>query len=297
MFIADLNKELTGRLLDIWQGKVLTPTKCEKYRQLWRQQANAPQDDLTIQSSEPPLIQRSYLINLKRRPDRLETALKQFEAVGITPTIFEAVDGHKLPLVQGDTAGKGAMGCLLSHLACLQQAILEGLDTVAIYEDDVVFCPDFQHRLQHLLTIIPPQTDMIYLGSQHREQPQKLREGLVRCKDCHRNHATVYPSLRGMKRLYQIWLSNLGNHADHILKNYFGELYAVAAEPFLCGQGEGVSDVSAGKNFSERWWDLDGKPRLIKTVTREERQQEECKCKKTANIRKRLQAMKGEDER
>ncbi|OWK46631.1 hypothetical protein [Fimbriiglobus ruber] len=39
MYIEEIKKELTGRMLDIWQGKTdLPPEKAEEYRNLWRQQ-------------------------------------------------------------------------------------------------------------------------------------------------------------------------------------------------------------------------------------------------------------------
>lgn len=232
-------------------------------------------------------IQRSYLINLKRRPDRLEESLKEMNKAGIRPVVFPAVDGSALPLPQGWKDGAGAYGCLESHKRVLENAILDGLECIAVFEDDAVFTDNYQEKLAHLVRQAPKDWDMLYVGGQHRQTPKPIREGVVRCTDCHRTHAYI---VRGhaIKRLYQIWSSNQG-HADHILgRGYFDELRAYAADPWLCGQGASVSDIN-GREAGERWWDTPRKP-VTKAIDTNEKG---CNCKKTADTRRRLQAMKG----
>jgi len=54
MFIAELNKELTGRMLDIWEYRAdgLTKEQCENYRQSWLMQ---------VTSDPEPILLKHYL--------------------------------------------------------------------------------------------------------------------------------------------------------------------------------------------------------------------------------------------
>jgi len=226
--------------------------------------------------------QRTYLINLKRRPDRLKAALGELRRAGIAPVVFEAIDGTALPLPQGWNAGAGAYGCLESHKRILEQAIVDGLDIVAVFEDDVTCTDNYQDKLASVFRQLPQDWDMLYVGGQHRKTPTPVREGIVRCTDCHRTHGYI---VRGhaIKRLYQIWSSNQG-HADHILgRGYFHELKAYAADPWLCGQGASMSDIN-GRESGERWWDNTPRPAAVTEA-------KPCRCNKTATTRRRLQAM------
>ncbi len=209
----------------------------DDYRRLWGGAAAA--------------VEKSYLINLARRPDRLAAALAGMVAAGITPTVFPAVDGRALPLPVTWKAGSGAYGCLESHKRVLEDAITGGLDCVAVYEDDVTFVPDFQARLAAALAALPADWDCLFLGGQHRRKPKPVGGGVLRCADCHRTHAYV---VRGkyIRRLYQIWASNQG-HADHIWGRYQHEANVYAADPWLCGQAAGQSDIN-GRAEGERWW-------------------------------------------
>ncbi len=225
-----------------------------------------------------PTVEKSYLINLARRPDRLEQAAQQLNAAGVEFTRIEAVDGNALPLPQGWDAGPGAYGCLESHKRALEDAITNGLNCIAVFEDDVVLEPGYQEKLQAFLSQLPPDWEMAYLGGQHRQTPGVVKDGIVRCTDCHRTHAYLLRG-NGIKRVYQIWASNMG-HADHILGRYFNELKAYAATPWLAGQGATTSDIN-GRNETERWWDH--APRTVKAI-----EKKDCKCTKTKRIRQRL---------
>ena len=94
-----------------------------------------------------------YVINLKRRADRKESVLRQFEKYNITNyEIVEAVDGQELtneyisPLLNNDQIlkihhkqmSKAEVGCFLSHLEIFKKILKSGVRSV-ILEDDVLF--------------------------------------------------------------------------------------------------------------------------------------------------------------
>jgi glycosyl transferase family 25 len=94
----------------------------------------------------PPL----WVVNLDRARDRRTFVEESFGALGLSPRIVPAVDGRELdagirsqyselnamytygrPLVDGHIA------CSLSHLSVYRTMLEEGLDEVAVFEDDV----------------------------------------------------------------------------------------------------------------------------------------------------------------
>jgi GR25 family glycosyltransferase involved in LPS biosynthesis len=102
-----------------------------------------------------------YVINLKRRSDRLEACLNRIP----DPIVIEAVDGYALPPSKSSKLTKGERGCFLSHLKALQR-IANGPDRYAIVlEDDAVLnFPDCFKRIQKLIRQAPPEFGVIALG-------------------------------------------------------------------------------------------------------------------------------------
>ena len=73
---------------------------------------------------------KKYVINLKKRPERLELIMKEFEYMGIKDVVvFEGIDLNS------------HVGCAKSHLEIIKKSIDEDLDNVIVFEDDIVFMP------------------------------------------------------------------------------------------------------------------------------------------------------------
>ena len=83
---------------------------------------------------------KKYVINLKRRPDRLESAQKEFEYIGWDDVnVFDAIDRD------------GYRGCALSHIEIAKQAKKENLDYILVCEDDLFFMPWAKSALEKCL--------------------------------------------------------------------------------------------------------------------------------------------------
>lgn len=79
-----------------------------------------------------------FVINLKRRPDRLQSIIKEMEYIGWEFELFEAID-------------KGSyMGCTLSHLEIFKICQNKGYEKVIIIEDDTYFMPYTHHLLEEI---------------------------------------------------------------------------------------------------------------------------------------------------
>jgi len=114
---------------------------------------------------------RTHLINLARRPDRLEAMTRQLDALGIAFERFDAVDAQSADpawmsaLFCGGPLGKlsaGDMACTCSH-AALWRRIAAGTDShAAILEDDVRLYPDAAKFLGGAAWV-PPEAGVVKL--------------------------------------------------------------------------------------------------------------------------------------
>lgn len=76
-------------------------------------------------------LKNTYVINLDYRTDRKCSSLNELKNISSEVTIFNAIKNSK-----------GAIGCTMSHIAVLKNAIYKKLDYVFICEDDIVLLND-----------------------------------------------------------------------------------------------------------------------------------------------------------
>lgn len=70
-----------------------------------------------------------YVINLERRPDRLELVTKEFEYMGWEFQRFNAIDTHSYE------------GCAFSHQRIASEILEKGYPYCMVFEDDIFFMP------------------------------------------------------------------------------------------------------------------------------------------------------------
>lgn len=101
----------------------------------------------------------------------------------------------------------GKLGCVLSHLWCLNQAVKNGHERILILEDDVLFHKEFVRRFESLL--VEPSTEVLMLGALDRELSIHSQSGPL--YPANQNvigaHANIY-TLSAAKRI----LSHKLNH-------------------------------------------------------------------------------------
>ncbi|XP_030290464.1 procollagen galactosyltransferase 2 isoform X2 [Sparus aurata] len=141
-----------------------------------------------------------FLINLKRRLERRTRMFKTMTALGLHPTLTDAVDGKALNSSQLQALGiemmphykdpysgrvltRGEIGCFLSHHSLWVQVLERGLDRVLVLEDDVRFEPRFKRRLQAIMEDIDKAQldwDLIYVGRKRMQvqQPEQSVDGV-----------------------------------------------------------------------------------------------------------------------
>lgn len=122
----------------------------------------------------------TYVVNLKRRPDRRKAMETLLDSVGIKGyTFYEAVDGQILTptaelarLFHGNDFGtrRGFVGCALSHMNLWKQLLSSKSDYYTIFEDDIEYTSDFKEKYATLGSCVKGRgsLDLLYLGYSSR---------------------------------------------------------------------------------------------------------------------------------
>jgi glycosyl transferase, family 25 len=94
------------------------------------------------------MINKAYVINLKRSTDRMEKMSKKLNKIGIKYERFDATDGSKLsdeeinsfthPICRKYLCSKGMIGCAMSHYRLWKKQIAENQEWMFILEDDAI---------------------------------------------------------------------------------------------------------------------------------------------------------------
>ena len=248
-----------------WQRKASIPA-LDPYKVEWAQRtmAELARRLLNLRSTAPRSTP-TYVINLDRRPDRLQR-------LGVRAERWPAVDGRSLRLTPAlrkllapnDFFWKKAVaGCALSHLGLWKRIATQG--SAVVLEDDAVLAPGWERAIQNL----PPDLDILYLGGVLPPN-RKAYEGAVEPaghlgrirpnqffgqptpnRYFHFCAYAYYLTARGAKRIVDlieqrgIWTS-----ADHILCNP-DILTAYVARPLVAGCYQDTDPVYQASKFND----------------------------------------------
>jgi len=125
-----------------------------------------------------------YLINLKRRPDKLKVCQQLFGKLNIKYKISEAIDfcdgipeDYPVKPLEGSflwNRAPGAWGCYVSHLEIIKDAKKNNYDKILILEDDVAIDDNFLSLFSQKVKDLPEDWKLFYLGaSAHTGVPKK----------------------------------------------------------------------------------------------------------------------------
>lgn len=219
------------------------------------------------------MFQAVFLINLRRRPDRLAAALatiREHDWPFRAPEVFEAIDGNLVLAPAGWKSGGGAWGCRCSHVAILHRCIREGIEPVLVLEDDIALRSTFRHDCEQFFRDVPDDWECLMLGGQHHRTPRPVKPGIVRCRDCQRTHAYA---IRGkfLRDLHAQWSSPKQLvHIDWTFGPMQANYRTYAPDPFLFGQTRDWSDICGRTNPAKFWQPPKGdEPVLVLRCDRE----------------------------
>lgn len=180
-----------------------------------------------------------YCINLDRRPDRWQDCQYEFEKHDIIVERFSAVDGKALGQISSLLPGQ--IGCLISQLNIIKKAKELGLSSVMILEDDVEFCENFSIKFNECMNLMPENWNMIFLGANHIQRPNKINEKIYKLNYSYSAHC--YAINNNMFDLLINNLSSLNHPLDVIYANMQSSINAYVVNPHLVWQKPGYSDI------------------------------------------------------
>jgi len=122
-----------------------------------------------------------FIINLERRPDRLQTSCFRVNQVGYKNIYrFEAVDGQDENQLKKEWANlnnpkinekdelflinKGRQGCALTHIKLWKYIIDNNIEFATVFEDDIIFHKEWFTRSEEYMKSTPTNFDILYLG-------------------------------------------------------------------------------------------------------------------------------------
>lgn len=135
---------------------------------------------------------KAFVINLERRKDRYDYVMENYKSDNYTIEIVKAYDGKfpennsseyeqiKINLLQSIKNNqdkkeeypyasfanfkKGEFGCFLSHVIIWKKMIDENIDKAIVYEDDCVFISDFNIKLENIISELPKEFNILWIG-------------------------------------------------------------------------------------------------------------------------------------
>ncbi|MBI1178348.1 hypothetical protein GC207_13010 [bacterium] len=205
------------------------------------------------------LFQQVWVVNLRRRPDRLNRFWNELRKVSwpfVLPAVFPAIEGDKVGVPKYWQTGGGSYGCFRSHMTILERAIQEDIESLLVLEDDAIFGKTFSQDIAKFLRSVPDDWQCLMIGGQHiNSQPIQVAPGIVRAGNGGGIQRTHCYALRGqevMKALYKVW-ANAAVHCDWVMGPCMSKFRTYAPDPFLVGQADGTSDISGQVNPSKFW--------------------------------------------
>jgi GR25 family glycosyltransferase involved in LPS biosynthesis len=174
-----------------------------------------------------------FVINLDRRPDRLESITRRLDSLGIEFERLQAVDGV-------DNYHPAISACAKSHYNSIKLSVSRGYNRVLILEDDAYFVDDFLSKFDRLSNDIPDDWDMIYFGALSIRKEYEI-DGISKVSYCTCCHAiginsSVFQDLLDVNDLTR----DVDVSYSYIMKTR--NVYAL--DPALIIQESGQSDIS-----------------------------------------------------
>jgi GR25 family glycosyltransferase involved in LPS biosynthesis len=227
-----------------------------------------------------------FCISLKRNEERREAVSREFFKFGIhNVTFFDAVDKRDLIVpelsekleLDGNLAS-GILGCMLSHVALIKKAKELGLKEICIFEDDIIFCDDFNRRIAYLESL-NLDFDMITLGGHFTKPHKPLTPNDIDAIKTNADHIYRVMHQGGTyayiinENVYDFIIRNCTYnygmdqfYSDHVYSRF--NCYAFV--PFLVSCAQTVSDITDSSWMYENidWFYIQGDVDLPKIKTK-----------------------------
>jgi glycosyl transferase family 25 len=137
-------------------------------------------------------IDKIYVINLKNDFERRSRIQRHFKDLNIIDyDIFDAIRPTEHMLDNYPNFMKnmshniriGALGCLLSHITIMKEALKKNYSNILIFEDDIqILDTQFANIIESHLNFLDDDFNVLYLGANHKKPAtKKITDGIYQC--------------------------------------------------------------------------------------------------------------------
>ena len=206
-------------------------------------------------------IKNAFYINLASREDRKTHLEEQMQIMGINAQRFNAIQMKN-----------GAVGCTLSHLRLLEDAIEKKMDHILIMEDDIQFLsPDlFKRQFQKFCGIKKTNWDVVLFGGNNMPPFEYVDDTCVRVSRCQTttgylvNGHYIRTLSHNIRRGLTLLINNPKDHSAYAIDKYWFNLQLVGKWyliiPLSVVQFESYSDIEKKEtSYRNIMLDLDKK--------------------------------------
>ena len=190
-------------------------------------------------------VDNVYVINLERRIDRLENIVYQFNRFNISFNKVDAFDGKLLGIT-------GEEGCFKSHIGVIENAISNNYNKIAIFEDDIILCDDFEERFKYYSSNIPDDWDIMYLGGTHYNGGIEVKPFIHKIEGIYGCFAMILNNKNGLfqriietSKLFRIPIDNV--YCEHLSKTFKTYIFV----PFFVKTMNTISDIDEREDSFE----------------------------------------------
>jgi len=223
-------------------------------------------------------ITNCFYINLEHRTDRKEHVEKELKTIGLTGQRFNAIK-----------MDNGAIGCSMSHLKLLQEAIKNNLDHILIVEDDIKFLnPElFKSQFNKFIKNHGNNWDVILLAGNNMPPYQNIDDTCIKVSRCQTTTGYLVNGhyLKILCTNIKMGLTNLLNKPDEPNKYAIDKFWFILQNnsrwflitPPTVVQREDYSDIEKKvTNYEKIMVDLD-KAEMFAAIKQMKQQQEQNK--------------------
>jgi glycosyl transferase family 25 len=204
-------------------------------------------------------IKHTFYINLEHRTDRRTHVENQLATLGLTSTRFNAIKMEN-----------GAVGCSMSHLKILQNAVTNNLEHVLILEDDIQFLqPDvFKEQFNKFIQIHKNNWDVILFAGNNMPPYETVDDTCIKVNTCQTTTGYLVngPYIKVLMQNVKMGITNLihrpAQHSLYAIDKFWfalqnvGKWYLIT--PVTVIQQEGYSDIEKKRtNYSRIMMDID----------------------------------------
>lgn len=156
----------------------------------------------------------SFCLNLDYRVDRWEEVQKEFKEVGLNPLRVSGVVGG----TSFNDLSRGQWGCLQSHKKVLEMGLQTGAKEFLVFEDDVVFSPDFNILYTEWSQDIPQNWELVNFGVRLSGPSEQVSTNVLRTYGTCNAHAYLIRK----------------SYAEFLVKGSFYDGYHGPADAAIC---------------------------------------------------------------